>query len=193
MARRKKFSIDDLIEAAFQIVRQNGMEHLTARAVAKQLKSSTMPIYSCVKAMREIEEAVVKKAWGVLRRYQIHPRSGDIYIDMGLGYVLFAKEEKHLFKCIHDETYEGINTKFSEENFKFHLNRLEDYPLTQKLSVDARSKLMFHGFLFSHGFASLLNSGIGSSVRELDTEKAITEFFTEASEISWEGLKSAIE
>jgi len=193
MARRKKFSIDDIIEAAFQIVRKNGMEHLTARAVAKQLQSSTMPIYSCVKAMREIEEAVVKKAWGVLRQYQTQSRSGDIYIDMGLGYVLFSKEEKHLFKCIHDETYEDINTKFSEENFEFHLKRLEDYPLTQSLSVDSRRKLMFHGFLFSHGFASLLNSGIGSAVRMLDTEKSITAFFKEASEVSWKGLKSAIE
>jgi hypothetical protein len=192
MARRKKFSIDDIIEAAFCVVRQSGMDHLTARSVALELNSSTMPIYSCVSAMREIEEAVVKKAWRVLYEYQVFPRSGDIYIDMGLGYVLFSKEEKYLFKCIHDDTYEDINTALSEENFEFHFQRLKDYPLMQKLSVESTRKLMFHGFLFSHGFASLLNSGIGSTVRMLNSEKAITAFFKEASEISWKGLKSAI-
>lgn len=192
MARRKKFTIDDIHEAAFQIVRQSGMEHLTARSVARQLKSSTMPIYTCVSAMREIEEAVVKKAWRVLREYQVSSRSGDIYIDMGLGYVLFSKEEKYLFKSIHDDAYNEINTVLSEENFQFHLKRLNEYPLMKNLSVESKRKLMFHGFLFSHGFASLLNSGIGSAVKVLDSEKAITAFFKEASEISWKGLKSAI-
>jgi len=53
-------------------------------------------------------------------------------------------------------------------------------------------KILFQGFLFSHGFASLLNSGIGTSVRMLDSEEAIIQFFKQASEVAWSGLKSAI-
>ncbi|MEZ4552066.1 MAG: hypothetical protein R2874_16805 [Desulfobacterales bacterium] len=36
-------------------------------------------------------------------------------MDMGLGYVLFSKEEKYLFQCIHAEAYETINTRYSEK------------------------------------------------------------------------------
>jgi len=192
MARRKKFSLDDIIEAAFRVVRKSGIEHLTARSIAKELDSSTMPIYTCVDSMRDVEEAVVKRAWRILEKYQSQSISGDTFIDMGLGYVLFSKEEKYLFKCIHNENFEKINTAFSEKNFELNLKRVEGNPFFKNLSSETVEKLLFHGFLFSHGFASLLNSGISSNVRSLNTKEAITELFKEASEISWQGLKSTL-
>jgi AcrR family transcriptional regulator len=189
MARRKQFALDDIVAAAFQIVRKKGMAHLTARAIARALGSSTMPIYSSVASMREVEEAVVKKSWDMLLQYQLVSRSGDIYTDMGLGYVLFAKEERHLFRCIHHDAYENINAVCGEKNFELHLERLEEYPLTRHLPKESREKLLFQGFLFCHGFASLINSSMGKNLQLLDTEKAITDFFKESSAIVWKGLK----
>jgi AcrR family transcriptional regulator len=193
MARRKRFSIDDIFEAAFQIVRKNGIEHMTARAIAQELKSSTMPIYTCVSSMREVEESVVERAWGILQSYQSRTWSGNPYIDMGLGYVLFSKEEKYLFKCIHDESFQEINTRYSEKNFEISLKKLDNNPLFENLSTENAEKILFHGFLFSHGFASLLNSGISTDVRSLGSEAAIVVLFKEAAEFAWKGLKSVTE
>jgi AcrR family transcriptional regulator len=193
MARRKRFITEDIFEAAFQLVRKNGIEHMTARAIAQELESSTMPIYTCVSSMRDVEESVVKRAWGILQDYQSRTWSGDPYIDLGLAYVLFSKEEKHLFKCIHNESYEEINTRYSEKNFEISLRKLENNPLFKNLSAENAEKILFHGFLFSHGFASLLNSGMSSDVRSLGSEQAIIELFKEASEFAWKGLKSVIE
>ena len=193
MARRKRFSIEDILDAAFRVVRKSGIEHLTARAIARELKSSTMPIYTCVNSMREVEESVVKRAWQVLREYQSRSWTGDIFIDMGLGYVLFSRDEKYLFKCIHDEAYEEINTRFSEKNMEISLKRLVSDPVFKRLSNENAGKVLFHGFLFSHGFASLLNSGMSTEVRALGSENAIIELFKEASDFAWKGLKSAME
>ncbi|MDA3833124.1 MAG: hypothetical protein PF495_06970 [Spirochaetales bacterium] len=193
MARRKRFAIEDILEAAFQVVRKSGIEHLTARAIAQELKSSTMPIYTCVNSMREVEESVVKRAWEILQSYQTRSWTGDVFIDMGLGYVLFSKEEKYLFKCIHAETYEEINTRYSEKNFENSLQKLADNPMFKNISKEMAEKILFHGFLFSHGFASLLNSGMSTDVRSLRSEKAIVELFKEASEFAWQGLKSAMD
>lgn len=193
MARRKRFTKQDVLGAAFRIVRENGMEHLTARAIAGALKSSTMPIYSCVSTMREVEEAVVERAWRVLADYQARTISGDEFVDMGLGYVLFSKEEKYLFKCIHDESYAAINTRCSEKSFAGNLKKLEANPLFARLSQETIEKIMFHGFLFSQGFASLLNSGISTRLQSLNSEKAIIELFKEASAFSWNGMKAAME
>jgi hypothetical protein len=143
--------------------------------------------------MRQVEEEVIKKSWDILLGYQLVSRTGDILTDMGLGYVMFAKEEKHLFKCIHNEFYEDINTICGEKNFEYHLNRLEDYPLTKKIPKASKEKLLFRGFLFCHGFASLLNSSMAKYLRLLDTEKAIINFFTESTAIAWDGLKSIME
>jgi len=193
MARHKRFAKEDILEAAFQIVRENGMEHLTARAIARQLKSSTMPIYSCVNSIREVEEAVVERAWRVLQDYQSRSISGDAFIDMGLGYVLFSKEEKYLFKRLHDDVYAAINTRCSEKSFESNLKKLETNLLFAHLPREISEKIMFHGFLFSHGFASLLNSGISTRLRTLNSEQAIIDLFKEASAFSWKGMKAAME
>lgn len=193
MARRRRFIKEDILEAAFQIVRKCGMEHLTARAIARELKSSTMPIYSTVSSMREVEEAVVKRSWRVLQDYQSRSISGDAFIDMGLGYVLFSKEEKYLFKCIHDDAYADINTRCSENSFESNLKKLETNPLFDHMSREVSEKIMFQGFLFSHGFASLLNSGISTHFRSLNSEQAIIDLFKEASAFSWNGMKAAME
>lgn len=193
MARRRRFVKEDILEAAFQIVRKFGMEHLTARAVARELKSSTMPIYSSVSSMREVEEAVVQRAWQVLQDFQSRSISGDAFVDMGLGYVLFSTEEKYLFKCIHNEAYEAINTRCSEISFESNLKKLATNTLFKHMPMETAEKIMFHGFLFSHGFASLLNSGISTHFRSLNTEKAIIDLFKEASAFSWKGMKAAME
>ncbi len=193
MTRRKKYRVEDIVDAAVEIVRQRGMGNLSARALAHQLKASTMPIYTRVNSMRDIEEAVVENAWQRLLSFQLTPYSGDIYMDMGLGYVLFARNEKYLFKCIHDETYSEVNTRCSADNFEYHLKRLRDYPVFDRFSDESRRKFMFHGWLFSHGFASLLNSGMESYIRSLESDSAIREVFTEASAIFWKGLKALLD
>ncbi len=193
MARRKQFAIQDIHEAAFQVVRKNGIQNLTARAIARKMKSSTMPIYSCVNSLREVEETVVRRAWKVLEAYQSRSWTADVFVDMGLGYVLFSKEEKYLFQCIHAESYEAINTRQSERNFDASVNRLLENPMFQNIPRQVAEKILFHGFLFSHGFASLLNSGMSTVVRSLNSEAAIINLFKEASAFSWKGLRSAMD
>lgn len=191
MARKKRFSLNDIMDAAFLIVRRNGMRHLTARAIADALNSSTMPVYTHLKSMHQIKAEMVRRAWELLREYQITPRSGDPYIDMGLGYVLFARDEKNLFQCIHTEAYQEINAEMGEENFEFHLARLmADDPVIRDISRETARKALFYGWLFTHGFATLLTSGIGREVKRMDNEKAIIAFFNDVTGIFQAGLLS---
>ena len=191
MAGRKRFSVEDIVEAAFGIVRREGVRRLTARAIADALNASTMPVYTHLKSMGEIEAEVVRRAWGLLREYQLVQRSGDRYIDMGLGYVLFARDERHLFNCIHFETYQAINVELGEANFEFHLQRLTetDHPVFKGASRESAQKILFYGWVFSHGFASLLTSGIGREVKRMTSEKAIMGFFEEVTGIFQAGLR----
>ncbi|NOY68012.1 MAG: TetR/AcrR family transcriptional regulator [Deltaproteobacteria bacterium] len=194
MARSRKFSRKDIIDAAFLVVREKGLAGLTARAVAQALDASTMPVYSHVKTMSELGEAVVRKAWDVLAQIQEESPSGDIYIDMGLGYVLFAKREPMLFACIHSEEYSAINTGCGEVNFEANLKRLmaARHPMFEGVDEETARKVMFYGWLFAHGFASLLTSGIGNEARRLESESATIDMFKSANKIFFHGLKSIL-
>jgi hypothetical protein len=81
----------------------------------------------------------------------------------------------------------------SEKSFESNLKKLETNPIFTHLSRETAEKIMFHGFLFSHGFASLLNSGISTHLRALNSEQAIIDLFKEASAFSWKGMKAALE
>lgn len=195
MARNRKFSREDIIEAAFLVVRKKGLAGLTARAVAQALDASTMPVYSHVKTMRELGEVVVRKAWEMLAVIQEESLSGDMYIDMGLGYVLFAKREPMLFACIHSEQYSDINTECGEINFEIGLKRVmaAGHPMFKGVDEETTRTVMFYGWLFTHGFASLLTSGVGNEVRRLESESATIAMFKSANKIFFHGLQSILE
>ena len=59
MPPKTRFTLKDVMDAALSVVRREGIDKLTARAIADELQSSTMPIYSCGKTMFEIEEEIV--------------------------------------------------------------------------------------------------------------------------------------
>ena len=192
MPPKIKYTLNDIIETAVKVTKRDSIDKLTARSIAEELKSSTMPIYSCGKSMPEIEGEVVKKAWKILREYQFKPRTHDPYLDLGLGYVMFAREERNLFMAIHNDKYESINAKYGEENFFENFEYLSDYYMFRGLSDELKMKIMVNGWTFSHGFAVLMTNPLAKTIGDLKTEEQITEYFIEANMITWNGIKNIV-
>src|SRR4030042_199696 len=100
MPARSSFTREMFINAAFKIVRVKGWDRLSARSLAKELNCSTMPIYSYLKSMKRLNKELGKRAIGLLLTYQTTPRTRNTFLDTGLGYVLFAKRERNLFRFL---------------------------------------------------------------------------------------------
>lgn len=193
MPPKTRFTLKDVMDAALSVVRREGIDKLTARAIADELQSSTMPIYSCGKTMSEIEEEIVKKSWELLVEYQQKPMTPDPYINMGLGYVLFATHEKNLFECIYSQKYLEINKKLAEKNMYDNFLRLKDYRPLADVPFDLKMKIMIQGWIFCHGLADLLSKNIGDMVGDLKTDEALQSFFNESNRISYVGVQKIIE
>lgn len=120
MARQKKYSRQQLIDGAFEVVAEHGFRNFTAREVAKKLHSSTQPIYLEFSGMDDLKEAVSVKLHDYLRT-KIFTRTitGDNVIDMGLSYIYFATHESELFKCLFVEDYGGGERMYSFSNNTF--------------------------------------------------------------------------
>jgi len=187
MAPQTKFHKTDTIEAAFSIVRRHGWEKLSARSIAAELGSSTMPIYSNLKSMGDLEETIVKKALDLLLSFQKTPRTGDPILDLGLGYVLFAKHERHLFKAINDEKHGQLQVKLGEENFEFVVQALSKDPRSKGMSRDQLRKMVFFWWIFVHGLANINNDLAGqefnNSVGREFNEAEIADCIREAGEL----------
>ena len=153
MPPKFKFTKEQIVESAFNIVRRKGWAGLTTRSLAEELGSSARPIYSFFKSMGELEEELVKKAVELLYECMVVERTGDPWIDHGIGYVMFAQEEKHLFRGINNEKNIKYFKKYGDLIWNTLTSSLSDYPAFQGLSAEHIYKIQGTRWLFAHGLA----------------------------------------
>lgn len=188
MPPKPKFTREDVVEAAFSVVRKHGWAGLSARSIAQELNSSTQPIYSHLKSIKDLEEEIVKKIYELLFSYGTTKRTGDPWVDVGLGYVLFAKEEKQLFRCLGEERM-PLFKKYADESFSAVTETLSNYPPFQGLSKEQIYKVRRLGFIFAFGFAVLINR---SFTKTLTSEEEIACFIRMADQIILKGFKATL-
>lgn len=97
MPRRATITKGAMIEAAFELVRRDGHEALTARSLAAELGCSTQPIMYRFPDLSELRKEVYRQADAFHTRYILE---GKDLVDLGLRYVRFAAEEPALFRYL---------------------------------------------------------------------------------------------
>ncbi len=101
MPPKPKFTKEQIIEAAFAIVREKGIEAMVAREVGQRLGTSATPIFTLWNSMDELQQEVIDRAWQLFDDYL---RVADDYVPAfkkrGMQLVRFATEEPHLFRLL---------------------------------------------------------------------------------------------
>lgn len=155
--RNIQFSREDIVEAAFALVRQHGWDGFSAQAVAKAIGGSTMPIYSHFGNVRELEDAVCLKALELLKVCLLEERTGDKWIDQAISWVKFAEEEKHLYRILWDGRNVELCKKCGEDISNFISRELADYPLFAGLREEEVTMITLSRRLFAQKLAFWLN------------------------------------
>ncbi|MCP4553548.1 MAG: TetR/AcrR family transcriptional regulator [Bacteroidetes bacterium] len=187
MPPKVKFSRESVVNSAFKVVRKQGWQGLTARSIANELNSSTNPIYSHLKSMKDLEEEVIKKAIELFEEYIKTPRTGDKWIDHAFGYLLFAKHEKYLFKAIHDENHSMIYKKHSDKLWEVTGEELSDYHLFKDLPEDTVFKIRHSRWVYIHGLASLFTNSFRFDA--VKTDEDLFDMIRNASMAIFRGIK----
>jgi len=157
MPPKPKLNKNDIVNLAFEHVRRHGWQGLTARHLAEMLNVSTKPIYFHFDAMAGVEEEVVSKALDLVLDYTRVSRSGDPWVDQAVGVVLFALEEKHLFRAIFDAKHVAVRKKYSVKVWDEGRKQLSGYALFQGLTDQQVEMIRRARWVITHGLASLLN------------------------------------
>ena len=96
MPPKKRIFREDILNAAIDVIRRDGAQALTVRAIAGELACSTQPIYSEFGSLDGLKEALPAFAGA---KY-LHFSAGS-YKDFALGFLNFAQTEKELFKFLY--------------------------------------------------------------------------------------------
>lgn len=101
MPRQPRFSKDDIVSAGLRIVRNSGFEAISARALGKELGTSSSPMFTMFKDMNEVVDAIhtaAEKAFAV--RMNGVTEYFPAFKEFGLRLVAFAKEDPNIFQML---------------------------------------------------------------------------------------------
>ena len=158
MPKSVKITKEKILEAAFSIVREKGIESLSNRELAKKLNSSIRPIYYQFKNVEELNNELYIKIEKYFYKFLMDKMVDNIppYKQVCINYIRFAKEETNFFKFLFMSGSDLVPKEFiSRDN--------EDYQeLTKliKLSTQLKDEDIadFHTkmWVFTHGIAMLV-------------------------------------
>jgi len=153
MPPKFKFTRDEIIDTAIELIRSKGWRALTARSLAEQLNASTRPIYSYFKSMAALDEAIAQKVVDLLHTHMVRKRTGDPWQDHGIGYVMFAQREKNLFRGINDEKRIQFFKEYGDIIWDQLTASLSQYPPFQEFTPEQVDQIQLTRWLFAQGLA----------------------------------------
>ena len=160
MAPRNKFSRDEMIERAVQVVRKQGIGALTAKSLANELGVSTQPVFTCFHTIEEVRREVVNAAKLLYDDYVKEGLGNDIpFLGFGMHYIRFAKEEPELYRLLFLSTDQSEgNSAFEEMNASLEL--VTD-SMQETYHIDAKTAERYFRdmWLVAHSFATLIVTG----------------------------------
>jgi AcrR family transcriptional regulator len=98
MPPKKKYTKEAIIDTAFEIAKDEGIDSITIRKVAEKLGGSIAPIYVNFTTIEDLKEAVFLKLQGVFLELMTTPYSDDPFLNIGIASIKFARDNKVLFK-----------------------------------------------------------------------------------------------
>ena len=181
MPPRMKFSREEIIAAALDIVRRGGMSALTARSLAAELGSSAKPVFGLFENMQEVQDEVVREANAVYQKFlytEMMRGAYQPYKASGMAYIAFARQEKELFKLLFMRDRSDEKTDSEDESIKDIIALI-----SRNTGLSEEQARLFHleMWIFVHGIATMIVTGY------LDWEE---EYVSRTLTDAYEGLKA---
>lgn len=171
----RKIAEKDVINAALELLKNQSMENLNARNIAKYLKCSVQPIFYNFKNMEELKEKVFSEIYKLYQKYMLEgAKEEKAYKGMGLAYIHFAKNYPNYFKILFmnksnltPQTFienDNAGNKIIEQGMKF-----------TGFTYEEQKKFHLKVWIFTHGLATLVATNtVNISNQEIDDLLATT-------------------
>lgn len=101
MPPKPKFTKDEIVQAALEVVSQKGVEALTAKELGDALGSSARPIFTVFRSMKEVQDEVRAAAMRRFERFAAQTLPDmPLFKQVGMRMVLFGAKEPKLYQLL---------------------------------------------------------------------------------------------
>ena len=161
MARKEQISKQMILEGAFDLLRSQGVGMLTARKLASHIGCSTQPIFRVYQNMDELQADVFALAKKYYENYCLNYKSeSDVpFVDLGLCYIEFARDELNLFKLLFLTRHDDENTMYDLINGGENGFVIKQLRRIKNLDMNKAGDIFMKVFIFMHGMACMAICG----------------------------------
>lgn len=160
MARKKEIFKQQILEVAYKMAIENGVDSLTARKVAEAADCSTQPIYLEFKNMNDLRHQVLEMIQEKLKSSVFEESFvGDPLIDLDLSYIYFAAKHPQLFRAMYVEGKFG-SADISEFSMEIGLRKLEESYPENDFSEDKKRNIVTGSWIIATGIGALVATGM---------------------------------
>lgn len=184
MPPKQKFTKEEVVTAALNLARRDGLEGVTARALGAKLGSSSKPIFTVFKSMDEVQEETIRAAKAVYTGYvQRGLSQSPAFKGVGLEYIRFAKDEPQLFRLLFMTSKDAAQHLSDvlpsiDENSIGILDAIYNlYGEKHGLTKNQCYKLYQYTWIFTHGIAALFATGV-CQFTETEIKGMLTDAFS---------------
>ena len=163
MPPKPKFTKEEIVAAALELVSEKGIEALTARELGARLGSSARPIFTVFNSMEEVQEEVRAAA---LKRFESYAEKAmhytPVFKQVGMQMILFATEEPKLYQLVYMSEnagatdFEGVTQRLGDVAQLCVDVIQRDYGLSEE---DAKA-LFEHVWIYTFGIGALCATGM---------------------------------
>lgn len=157
MARKVSVTKEMLIDAAFLIAKEEGLQEVTARKLASKAGCSTQPIFRIYSSMDELCDEVFDLTVNYFSEfYETYPAESEVpFVNLGLAYIAFASNNPHLFQILFLDEKRNNASLFGILNGK-NSNLHREIKKAGALGVADPSDIFMKMWIFIHGAAAMV-------------------------------------
>lgn len=163
MPPKPKYSREEIISAALELVSEKGIHALTARNIGARLGISARPVFTAFKNMEEVQQEVRKGARTLFGSYAEKAMNyTPAFKQMGMQMLLFAMEKPRLYELLfmsNDGTPHFLDEGYisRDETALLALNTIQK---EYGLNYEEARMLFHHVWIFTFGIGALCATGM---------------------------------
>jgi len=159
MGPKVKFTREQIIDAAFEIVQTEGIDSITMRKIAEKMGGSVAPIYVNFKNVDELKDALIEKIISISRRFISEENTGNPFRDIGNASLRFATEYSVIFRDLivkGDKYMHGYDEKMTP----VLIEEMQRDPELNGFSVDELKTILLKMRIFQLGLSMMAANGL---------------------------------
>ena len=166
MPPKQRIFREDILNAAVELVRQQGPQALSVRNIARTLNCSTQPVYSVFENMERLRGELS----AYVRERFLREDAGN-YKQVALSFLRFAQREKNLFRLVYLRQRSAGETLFEDPNEAQTIQKLcVNLELAPKAAAQMHRRMQYYCYsmavMMATGYLDFTEAQIGGELTE---------------------------